>query len=52
LVGIFPPSSHDPISYPVAVIASSRNPEADAFRRYLVSAEGKAVFRRFGFGTK
>jgi molybdate transport system substrate-binding protein len=52
LVGVFPPSSHDPISYPVAVIASSRNPEADAFRRYLVSAEGKAVFRRFGFGTK
>lgn len=52
VVGVFPASSHDPISYPVAVIASSRNPEADAFRRYLVSAEGKAVFRRFGFGTK
>lgn len=52
VVGVFPPASHDPISYPVAVIASSRNPEADAFRRYLVSAEGKAVFRRFGFGTK
>lgn len=52
VVGVFPESSHDPISYPVAVIGSSRNPEADAFRRYLVSAEGKAVFRRFGFGTK
>jgi len=52
VVGIFPEASHDPISYPVAVIASSRNPEAEAFRRYLVSAQGKAVFRRFGFGTK
>lgn len=52
VVGVFPPTSHDPISYPVAVIANSRNPEADAFRRYLISAEGKAVFRRFGFRTK
>ncbi|KMS59689.1 molybdenum ABC transporter substrate-binding protein [Novosphingobium barchaimii LL02] len=52
VVGVFPENSHDPISYPVALIASSRNPEADAFRRYLISAEGKAVFRRFGFGTK
>lgn len=52
VVGVFPAASHDPISYPVAVIASSRNPEADAFRRYLVSPEGKALFRRFGFGTK
>ncbi|WP_232493156.1 molybdate ABC transporter substrate-binding protein [Novosphingobium kaempferiae] len=52
VVSPFPPASHDPISYPVATLASSRNPEGEAFRRYLVSAEGKAVFRRFGFGTK
>lgn len=52
VVGVFPPATHDAISYPVAVIASSRNPEAEGFRRYLISAQGKAVFRRFGFGTK
>jgi molybdate transport system substrate-binding protein len=52
VVGTFPAASHDPISYPVALIAASRNPEAEGFRRYLVSSEGKAVFRRFGFGTK
>jgi molybdate transport system substrate-binding protein len=52
VVGVFPAASHDPISYPVALLAASRNPEAEAFRRYLVSAPGKAVFRRFGFGTK
>ncbi|MYL96976.1 molybdate ABC transporter substrate-binding protein [Novosphingobium sp. FGD1] len=52
VVGWFPASSHDPISYPVALIASSRNPEAEAFRRYLVSTAGKAVFRRYGFATK
>jgi molybdate transport system substrate-binding protein len=52
IVGTFPPRSHALISYPVAVLAASRNPEAEGFRRYLLSAEGAAVFRRFGFGTR
>ncbi|MEE4450409.1 molybdate ABC transporter substrate-binding protein [Novosphingobium resinovorum] len=52
VVAAFPASSHDPISYPVATLTASRNPQGEAFRRFLVSAEGKAVFRRFGFGTK
>ncbi|PNU05757.1 molybdate ABC transporter substrate-binding protein [Novosphingobium guangzhouense] len=52
VVGIFPAASHDPVSYPVTTLAASRNPEGEAFRRYLLSSEGKAIFRRFGFGTK
>lgn len=52
IVGTFPASSHAPISYPVAVLAKSTNREAEAFRRFLISAEGKAVFRRFGFGVR
>lgn len=52
VLGVFPPSSHDPISYPVALLASSQNPEAEGFRRFLISSEGRAVFLRFGFGTK
>lgn len=52
VIGTFPASSHGPISYPLAALASSRNPEAEGFRRFLVSAEGKAMFRRFGFGTR
>ena len=52
VAGIFPANSHDPISYPVALLASSRHKDAEGFRRYLISAEGKAVFRRFGFGTR
>ncbi|MFC6622098.1 molybdate ABC transporter substrate-binding protein [Novosphingobium panipatense] len=51
VVGTFPASSHSPISYPVATLSRSRNPEGEAFRRYLVSAQGKSLFRRFGFGT-
>jgi len=52
IVGRFPQTSHQQISYPLARLAVSTNPEAEAFRRFLISAEGKAVFRRFGFGTR
>ncbi|WP_395395174.1 molybdate ABC transporter substrate-binding protein [Novosphingobium sp. BL-8A] len=52
VAGVFPANSHPPISYPVAVLTASRNRDAEGFRRYLISAEGKAVFRKFGFGTK
>lgn len=52
VVGAFPAASHMPIVYPVATLAASRNPEGERFRRFLVSAEGKALFRRFGFGTR
>lgn len=52
IVGQFPRTSHKPISYPIARLASSSNPEAEAFRRFLISDGGKAVFRRFGFGTR
>ncbi len=49
VVGVFPASSHPPITYPVAVLRSSRHPEAEAFRRFLISRAGKAVFARYGF---
>lgn len=51
-VGTFPPASYDPIGYPIAVLKASRHPDAENFRRFLVSGEGKAIFRRFGFGTQ
>jgi molybdate transport system substrate-binding protein len=52
IVGTFPSRSHALISYPVAALTTSTNPDSEGFRRYLLSAEGKAVFRRFGFGTR
>ncbi len=51
VVGIFPAASHDPIHYPLAVLAASTNPDAGSFSRFLQSGAGKAIFRRFGFGT-
>ena len=52
VVGRFPNGSHALIAYPVATLAASRHREAEPFRRFLLSAEGRAVFRRFGFGTR
>ncbi|MDE2596527.1 MAG: molybdate ABC transporter substrate-binding protein [Sphingomonadales bacterium] len=52
VVGTFPPGSHAPITYPVAVLARSTHRDAEAFRRFLLSPEAKALFRHFGFGTR
>lgn len=52
IVGTFPAGSHAPISYPVARLARSTHRDAELFRRFLVSGEGKAIFRRFGFGVR
>lgn len=49
VVATFPVSSHPPIRYPVAVLASSTNPDAEAFRVFLTSAKAQAIFARYGF---
>ena len=49
IVGLFPASSHSPISYPVARLLASENPEAEAFEAFLLSARGQAIFARYGF---
>jgi molybdate transport system substrate-binding protein len=51
VVDVFPLSSHDPIRYPAAVLTASTNPDTAAFDKFLQSAAGKAIFRRFGFGV-
>jgi len=51
IVGTFPGASHAPISYPIARLKASTSADAEGFERFLLSAEGKAVFRRFGFRT-
>lgn len=52
IAGIFPAASHPPIVYPIARLAVSRNPEAEAFRRFLLSRAGKAIFVRYGFAAR
>lgn len=45
-----PAASHPPIRYPVAVLAASSHPDAEAFRTFLASEEGRRLFERRGFG--
>lgn len=49
IAGVFPATSHPPVTYPIARLARSTNPEGERFRRFLISAPGKAIFRRYGF---
>jgi molybdate transport system substrate-binding protein len=49
VIATFPKSSHRPIRYPGAVIASSKVPEAEAFFAYLASPAATAVFEAQGF---
>lgn len=51
VAGVFPANSHPPIRYPVARLKASTSPDAESFRRFLLSREGKAIFARFGFAT-
>ncbi|MDZ7895164.1 MAG: molybdate ABC transporter substrate-binding protein [Sphingobium sp.] len=52
IVGVFPTTSHPPILYPMALLRAARNRDADAFRRFLLSPQGKAIFVRHGFAAR
>lgn len=52
IAGVFPENSHPPITYPVARLKTSTNADAEAFRKFLVSREGKAIFVRYGFAAR
>ncbi len=45
IVGAFPNGTHPPIIYPMALLASSANPDAQAFVDYLKSPAGKPSSR-------
>ncbi len=52
MVGVFPSGSHTPITYPLVRLKTATNPDAEPFRRFLLSGEGRAIFRRYGFITR
>jgi len=49
IVGVFPASTHPPIRYPIARLKSSDHPDAERFRRFLLSQPGQAILARYGF---
>ena len=48
IVGRFPPDSHPPIVYPVALTAKAK-PEADAYFKLLRSATAQVILEKYGF---
>jgi len=45
----FPETSHAPILYPAAVVATSTNADAKSFVEFLQSAEAQAILKKDGF---
>jgi molybdate transport system substrate-binding protein len=49
---LLPANSHPPIRYPLARLKASTSPDAEPFRRFLLSGAGKAIFARYGFSPR
>jgi molybdate transport system substrate-binding protein len=49
VVATFPPDSHAPISYPMALVKARDGTAARAFIGYLTGAEARAVYGKYGF---
>lgn len=49
VVGIFPESSHAPIVYPIAIVASSSNPAAPGFVAFMTSQAAVKILTDQGF---
>ncbi|MDC9596429.1 molybdate ABC transporter substrate-binding protein [Xenorhabdus anantnagensis] len=49
VVGVFPPESHKPVEYPVAIIKGHEKQAVRNFYDYLKTPETAAIFKRYGF---
>lgn len=49
IAGVFPANSHDPVSYPFAVMKSGDTPEARALMAFLGGSQARAIFEKRGF---
>jgi molybdate transport system substrate-binding protein len=52
VAGVFPDSLHDPIVYPIALLAGRDQGGARAFYDYLISEAAHAVFIKHGFAIR
>lgn len=48
IVGLFPPRSHPPITYPAAAVAGA-GADAARFIHFLVGPDAQAIFHKYGF---
>jgi molybdate transport system substrate-binding protein len=52
VVGAFPERSHDPITYPVALLRSPDQGAAQSFLAFLTTPEAQAIFTKLGFTVR
>lgn len=52
IAGVFPDNTHDPVTYPFAVVKTGDNPEARALMSFLAGPEARDVFVRRGFKVR
>ena len=52
IVGVFPPETHSPIVYPVAIVVNHDRPSVARFMAYLKSAAARTVFEKYGFSVR
>jgi molybdate transport system substrate-binding protein len=51
IVGIFPATSHPPVTYPVAATAETKNQYVNRYLKFLRSSVAKAIFEKYGFSV-
>jgi molybdate transport system substrate-binding protein len=51
IAGVFPPDTYPPIIYPIALTATSKNPDAAKFLAFLSSPAAKPFFEKQGFAV-
>lgn len=49
VAGVFPADSHDPVTYPFAVVKGGNTPDAHAFLAFLSTAAARDIWTRRGF---
>jgi molybdate transport system substrate-binding protein len=52
IAGVFPDNSHDPITYPFAVVKANDTPQARALLTYMEGAEARTIFMARGFSVE
>ena len=52
IAGVFPPETHSPIVYPVAIVANHNRPSVERLMVFLKSAAARTVFEKYGFSVR
>jgi molybdate transport system substrate-binding protein len=52
VAGVFPDNSHDPITYPFAIVKANDTPDARALLTFLTGPEAHEIFAKRGFSAE